>query len=205
MKLFLASEAKNPLSVPKLKEFVGGFEGKKIAYIPTASNIDGRGSWKEGGSWALMQTLPAEVTVVELEDYRFESPLEVLKDKDIIWFAGGSVSYLMFWLIHTGLDKEMKSLLENKIYVGSSAGSMVTAPTLQVAEWYIGEREPEAKFLPGLGLVDFDIYPHFQDELRPQIEQLYKGKKLYLLKDGEEILVEDGKVTVVGEERIITQ
>jgi len=55
-----------------------------------------------------------------------------------------------------------------------------------------------------MGLVDFDIFPHFQDELLPKIKEKYKGDKLYLLKDGEEIIVEDGKVTVIGEERIIT-
>ena len=39
MKLFLAAEAKNPKSIKKLKEFIGGsFKGKKIAYLPTAAN-----------------------------------------------------------------------------------------------------------------------------------------------------------------------
>ena len=37
-----------------------------------------------------------------------------------------------------------------------------------------------------------------------KIKQKYCGKKLYLLKDGEEIIVEDNKVTLIGEERIIT-
>ncbi|MEK7526626.1 MAG: hypothetical protein AAB546_04050 [Patescibacteria group bacterium] len=38
MKLFLASEAKHPDSIEKLKKFIGGFEGKSIAYVPTAAN-----------------------------------------------------------------------------------------------------------------------------------------------------------------------
>ena len=32
------------------------------------------------------------------------------------------------------------------------------------------------------GLVDFEIYPHYEDHLYGQIKKLYKGKKLYLLK-----------------------
>jgi len=47
MKLFLASEVKHPTCMKYLEKFVNGFEGKKIAYIPTASNgEDGYGYWK---------------------------------------------------------------------------------------------------------------------------------------------------------------
>jgi dipeptidase E len=206
MKLFLASMARDPKSIQKLEEFVGGFTGKTLAYVPTAGNAEGWESWREGQSWDLIQTLGMKVSVVQLEDYQDIDLVEELTGKDIIWFAGGSASYLAFWLIHTGLNKRLKKILEQgSIYVGSSAGSMVASKTMQVAEWYIGETEPEAKFLPGLGLVDFDIYPHYRDESYKEIEKLYKGKKLYLLKDGEEIIVDDDQVTVVGEERVITQ
>lgn len=40
--------------------------------------------------------------------------------------------------------------------------------------------------------------------LYEKIKENYKGDKLYLLKNGEEIIVEDDKITVVGEERIIS-
>lgn len=205
MKLFLASEAKHPKSIKVLKEFVGGFKGKKLAYIPTAANGHGWGSWKDGGSWNLVQKLEMNITLVELEDYFNSDVTPLLEGKDIFWFAGGSCSYLAYWLSRTELNKKLKGLLEKgSIYVGSSAGSMVTAKTLDVAEWYIGEQEPGARLLPGLGLVDFDIYPHYQEDLYKQIRENYKGNKMFLLKDGEEIIVEDDQLKVVGEERIIT-
>ncbi|MBI4032915.1 MAG: Type 1 glutamine amidotransferase-like domain-containing protein [Candidatus Blackburnbacteria bacterium] len=205
MKLFLASEAKNPKSIKKLEEFVGGFKGKKLAYIPTAANGHGWGSWKDGGSWNLVQKLEMNITPLELEDYWNSDVAPRLRGKDIIWFAGGSCSYLAYWLTRTGLNKKLKGLLEQgSIYVGSSAGSMVTAKNLDVAEWYIGEQEPGAHILAGLGLVDFDIYPHYQEDLYEQIREHYKGNKMFLLKDGEEIIVENTIVKVVGEERVIT-
>ena len=49
MKLFLASQAKNPETIEKIKKYIGGFVGKNIAYIPTAANGEGWGSWKKGG------------------------------------------------------------------------------------------------------------------------------------------------------------
>ena len=89
------------------------------------------------------------------------------------------------------------------IYVGSSAGCMVTAPTLRIADWYLGEGEHGASFLPGLGLVDFDFYPHYEESQIVEIERNYKGTKMYLMKNGEALIVENGIVEVLGEERII--
>lgn len=69
--------------------------------------------------------------------------------------------------------------------------------------WYLGEGEPGASVIPGLGLVDFEIYPHYEESMYTEIKKHYKGNKLYLLKNGEEIVVEGGKVEIWGEERIL--
>ena len=206
MKLFLASEAGDPATITKLKNYIGGFEGKTIAYVPTASNGEiAFGSWKKVSStWKLVQTLGAKVTSVQLEDYKDSTVINVLRGKDIVWFAGGSPGYLMYWIRRCGLDKAIAELLQKSLYVGSSAGSMVTAKRLLVSEWYFGQGEPGVSVIPGLGLVDFDIYPHYEDQMFNSIKEHYRGKKLYLLKNGEEIVVEDGKIRVFGEERIIT-
>lgn len=206
MKLFLASEAKHPESIKKLAEFVGGFEGKRIAYIPTAANGEwGWESWKDGGSWKLINTLGAHVTVFQLEEYRNQNMETVLAGYNILWFAGGMPGYLMYWIKSVGLDNSLKTLLQKgAIYVGSSAGAMVTAQTLEVATWGFVDNDLGAKNMAGLGLVDFDIYPHYDESLYEKIKATYTGNKLYLLKNGEEIIVEDGKVQIVGEERIIS-
>ncbi len=204
MKLFLASEAKNPETFKELGRYVGGLKGKNIAYIPTAANGESWGSWKEGGSWKLVNSLDAEISLIQLEDYPASEILKKLEDKDILWFAGGFCGYLMYWIRRKQLDKYLPSLLEQGgIYVGSSAGSMITGKSLDIAEWYLRDQEVGARFILGLGLVDFDIYPHFEDGQLDAIKKSYKGNELYLLKNGEEIIVEDSKITVIGEERII--
>ena len=205
MRLFLASEAKNEETVKKLRDYIGGFKGKKIAYIPTAANGEEPfGSWKESSStWLLVQTLGAKVTGIQLEDYKNASVIDDLRNKDILWFAGGYPGYLMYWIRRCEVDKALPELLEKSLYVGSSAGSMVTSKNLGITEWYLGEEEPGASVIPGLGLVDFEIYPHYEDSMYDEIKKCYKGNKLYLLKNGEEVLVEEGKVKVLGEERVI--
>lgn len=205
MKLFLASELKHPDTFNALDTFVGGITGKKIAYIPTAANGEGWGSWRDGGSWQLVQSLDAQVTVVELEKHDTAEVAKICTEKEILWFGGGYCGYLMYWMRRRELDTLIPLLLKKGIiYAGSSAGSMVTADTLDIAEWYVRDQEKGAGYIPGLGLVDFDIFPHFAEEELEEIKAHYTGKKLYLLKNGEEVIVEDGQVSVIGEERIIT-
>jgi peptidase E len=205
MRLFLASEAKNEATIKKLGDYIGGFKDKTIAYIPTAANGEEPfGSWKENSTtWLLVQTLGARVTGVQLEDYKNSSVVNELKNKDILWFAGGYPGYLMYWIRRCELDKALPELLEKSLYVGSSAGSMVTSRHLGTTEWYLGEGEPGASAIPGLGLVDFEIYPHYDESMYDEIKKRYMGRKLYLLKNGEEVLVEGEKVKVLGEERIL--
>jgi len=80
---------------------------------------------------------------------------------------------------------------------------------LDIAEWFRydlkewGIERGASKF-EGFGLVDFDIYPHYSEELYNWIKQHYKGNKMYLLKNGEAIAVEDGKITIHGEKRVIS-
>ncbi len=206
MRLFLASEAKHPDSIKKLDEYVGGLKGKSIAYIPTAANGEGGWeSWISGGSWNLLQTLDVDLTIIELEKYRDESVVKEIKGKDIVWFAGGVPGYLMYWVKRCYLDKHLRKVLdEGTLFVGSSAGAMIAGKSLQVASWGFVDGERGSDEIKPLNLVDFDIFPHYEENLLPKIKENYKGNKLYLLKNGEEIIVEDDKITVVGEERIIT-
>lgn len=206
MKLFLASEVKHPNSVEELRDFVGGFTKKSIAYIPTAGNGENLyGEWEKNSStWKLVNTLGANVSSVVLEEYRSAAVVDQFRGKDIIWFAGGSCSYLMYWIRRCELDKHLPELLEEgSIYVGSSAGSMVAAPSIKVCEWYIGESEPGASIFPGLGLIDYELYPHYDETLLPEIKKHWQGDKICLLKNGEAITVVNDKVTILGEERFL--
>ncbi len=205
MKLFLASEVKHHDTFKKLDEYVGGLKGKKISYIPTAANGQKWESWKDGGSWRLVNSLDIKLNKILLEDYGNESVISELIDSDIVWFAGGMVGYLLYWMKRCSIDKNISKLLKKVIYVGSSAGSMVLCKTAtHIASWEFVDNEIGARELSSLGVVDFDIFPHYDESLLSKIKANYKGKKLYLLKNGEEIIVEDNKVTVIGEERIIT-
>lgn len=203
MKLFLASDASNPNTIESLDNYVNGLRDKNVIYIPTAKNGQNPfGSWRDSDTWKMLKK-NVNAKALQLEEYYNGLPLQIFKDTDVIWMSGGASGYLMYWIIKTGFDLLLPKILESSIYVGSSAGSMITGPNLDVSDWYIGEDERGAKYIPSLRLVDFDIYPHYNEKDYDQIKSLYKGKKLYLLKDGENIIVDDDKIIVDGEERII--
>lgn len=206
MKLFLASEGKHPESLQKLEKFLGQpWQKLKIAYIPTAANGEtGYGSWRGSETIQIVKKLGAKVTVIELENYIFEDTLERIQGNNIIWFAGGQPGYLLYWIRRTGLDKKLPEFLKSgMVYVGSSAGSMIAGPTLWAAENFPDEQEIGAHYIPGLNYIDFEIFPHYEENQLPVIKKFWKKGKLCLLKNGEAITVVDGQVKILGEERFL--
>ena len=189
----------------KLRNFVGSFKGKNLMYIPTAGNGENDfEAWKKGDTYKLVKTLGAKLTVLQLEDYKFQDVRPKFKNVDIIWMGGGMPGYLLYWMRRFQLDKLFQTFGNDKIYVGSSAGSMVVSKTQYLSEIYPGEEDYGASVIPGLGLVNFEIWPHFKDSQMKFAKKNWKFNiPLYLLKDGEAITVVDGKVKVLGEERII--
>jgi peptidase E len=203
MKLFLASEGDHPKTIDKLR---GSVEGKlsdiNVACIVTASNGISLGSWKKDESINGMSSLFSQFSVVELENYARSDVIQKIKSVDMLWVVEGMAGYLLYWFRRSKLDQLLPTLLDRGLmYVGSSSGSMICSPTLNCSEWFIGEPEPGAKLIPGLGLIDFEIYPHYDESLLPEIKKHWKKGKLALLKDGEVITKINNKITWLGEER----
>lgn len=206
-KLFLASKGTHPVTLEKLQHFIGGsFSGKTIAYIPTAANGKLYGRWKMGDSIRRVQNLGTTIKIVELEDYYYRNVKQELQGVDIIWVSGGMTGYLLYWMRRVELNHYLPDLLETgTVYVGSSAGSMALSPTNYASEIFVDDNEPGAGSIPGLGLIDFEIYPHYRDELLEGIKHqwLPENGKLYLLRDGDVITKVGEKVEVLGEEIIL--
>lgn len=192
-------------------EFLGGFSGKRCVFIPTASNGDFMegvqyGIWKSGETAKMIRQTGMEIEFMNLEEIGEHHQLAtVCSQCDVIFVMGGACGYLMYWMIRRGLDTIIPQVLNKGVsYAGSSAGSMVCSPTLSVAEWYSGEPERGANLLPGLNLVPFDIFPHYEESLLPEIKSQYNGSELYLLTNDEAIEVVDDRFVVRGERKVIT-
>ena len=83
---------------------------------------------------------------------------------DALLVQGGDVFYLFRWMRESGLADRLP-LLRETVYVGVSAGSMVTAPIF--GETY---DDPNSPFVinEGLRLVDFALLPHVDHPDHPE-------------------------------------
>ena len=99
-----------------------------------------------------------------LPSIKRENWVAAVEETDALLVFGGDVLYLCRWMRESGLADLLPSLRET-VYVGVSAGSMVTAPIF--GETY---DDPKTPFViaKGLGLVDFALLPHLDHQDHPE-------------------------------------
>ena len=128
--------------------------------------------------------------------------IAAVQEADALLVNGGDVLYLCRWMRESGLADLLPSL-HATVYVGVSAGSMVTAPMF--GETY---DDPNTPFIitTGLGLVDFAVLPHLDHEDHPEsstakVERMAAEAPVptYGIDDETAIKVVDGTVEVVSE------
>lgn len=81
--------------------------------------------------------------------------IPMLQETDALLVGGGDCQYLCYWLQQSGLAGPLPSLLSKTVYVGLSAGSMVTT---NWATTY-GHHNLPAESDQSLGLLDFALHP----------------------------------------------
>jgi dipeptidase E len=126
-----------------------------------------------------------------------------VQDTDALLVGGGNPLYLCDWMKRSGLADLLPSLHET-VYVGVSAGSTVMAPTL--GEGFVRSNLPGGD--TALGLVDFAMFPHLDDEELPGKSMNHAEKwaasvpiPAFAIDDQTAIKVTDGVVEVVSEGR----
>ncbi|MCD4760493.1 peptidase E [bacterium] len=130
---------------------------------------------------------------------------EMLKDKDIIYVQGGNTFYLLKQTRACNFKNVLGKLLtEGKIYIGTSAGSYLMCPTIEMAIWqnrnnftYHG-----LKNFTGLNFVPFGIichYDKYSNEDKIKIKEKVRNSKydFKFLENGQALLVEDNKITLL--------
>jgi dipeptidase E len=126
-----------------------------------------------------------------------------VQEADVLLVNGGDALYLAHWMRESGLADLLPSLDET-VYVGFSAGSMVLTP--RIGEDFVGWRPPDGGDDSTLGLVDFSIFPHVDHVDLPEntmaaAERWAAGlpNPAYAICDDTAIKVADGAVEIVSE------
>jgi dipeptidase E len=125
-----------------------------------------------------------------------------VQETDALLVDGGDPLYLCYWMQQSGLANLLPSLQET-VYVGLSAGSMVMAPS--IGEDFVNWR-PSTGGDKTLGLVDFAMFPHLDHENMPEntmadAEKWAAGMPVpaYAMDDQTALKVINGVVEVVSE------
>jgi len=186
------------------------FEESSIAFIPTAANVQiGDKRWVIKHLVNFNDLGFKSIDIVDISAVTKEQWEPRLSSADVLYFGGGNTYHLMHWVKKSGLKKALPEYLKSKVYVGSSAGSIIAGKSIfltQAKKLYYEDIKgyPEEKFLE---LVNFSIRPHFNNKPHfPQVNAKTIGefaKKLpetiYALDDESAIKVVDDRIEIISE------
>lgn len=140
-----------------------------------------------------------ELTALPSIDEEIWVPM--VRETDVLLVNGGDTLYLCYWMRQSGLADLLPSL--ESVYVGLSAGSLVMTPS--IGEDFVRWKPPTGGD-ETLGIVDFSIFPHLENEMLPDnsmanAEKWAAGTPIpaYAIDDQTAIRVVDGAVDVVSE------
>ena len=211
MKLLLTSSGITNKSIAKALFDLVGKKPKdtSLVFIPTASNIDvGDKSWLIKDLVNLKKLNLKSIDIADISAIDKKIWLHKFKQADILFFGGGDNSYLMDWVNKSGLNKLLPGLLKNKVFVGVSAGSMITSKScnLSTAQLLYGENLDKKKELQGLNFVDFYFLPHLNSSSFPHVRANFiknfaqkRVEIIYALDDNSALKIIDKKIDVISE------
>jgi len=215
MKLVLASSGFNAKeAVEKCVEFVGkpaeeiSFGVINEAYVPYHFPhdwvIDDLISIKDNFSNNI-ELIPLSLDIDEVE--------RRLNDKDVIFVIGGNTAYLKTVFDKSGFSALLPKLLENKVYVGSSAGSMILGhcPTKETLLKTSGD-DDDFSVTEYLNLLDLSIIPHIHGRFTlagadKQViaESENQSYAVYGISDDAAVVVDSDRTYVIGKDYLIAE
>lgn len=164
MKLVLCSEGfHTPNTVEACVKLVGKPQARiSVAIINEAYAVEkGDKRWVLNNLNDVAKNFPAELDIVNLLALPIDEVRQRILDKDVIFVVGGNTDYLMHVFEKSGFSKILPELLETKVYVGSSAGSMVLGKRVSTEAYReIYGEDDDFGVQEYMALVDLAIKPH---------------------------------------------
>jgi len=203
MKLFLTSAGLPPETTEEfLKLLSQKPEETKICFIATASHPEENKCYVKRDRERLWE-LGFKIIELDLKKENKNSLGDRLKDFDVLFVEGGNTFYLLKYIRESGFDEALKLFLKRGgIYLGVSAGTMVTGLNIESANWkYADKNIVNLEDLTGLKLVPYVFSVHI-DESNLDIVKNIANKVDYpviALTDKQALLIDNGIKKIVGE------
>ena len=173
----------------------------KIAYIITASKKVDDVSYIERHRQK-MNELNFSYTEIDIAGKNKDELKRVLGGHDIVMVEGGNTFYLLKTVRESGFASVIKEFIEKGvIYVGSSAGSYITCPSIIMATWSNpGFDRCGIIDYSAMNLVPFLIKAHYTPDMKEMLSEKTKDLRYQtrVINDDQAILVKNGKVQLLG-------
>lgn len=212
MKLLLTSAGITNKSIKKaLQEMLEKpFRQSSMIFVTTAANVEfGDKGWLIDDFINFRNLGFSSIDMIDISAVPKNIWLPRLESVDVIVFGGGNEAYLMQQIKKAGAQDDILKILKHKVYIGISAGSMITTQKLSKeltkeifeddVEEYIGDGK-------ALDIIDFQVCPHLNSKHFPKsklkyIEKVAKDLKetMYAIDDDTAIKVIDNKVEIISE------
>lgn len=162
-RMFLASEFS--VSGHLLPQFWSLPTNPRIAYIGNAADIfPGYGG--PNANRDAFGKLGFEMVDVDLRKVTAESLRKELSQVHAVYVDGGSTSHLLQISRDSGFARIVTELVEkgDVVYIGTSAGSMITGPSIESTYALDGPDRFGLDDMEGLSLVNFVLIPHMGND-----------------------------------------
>ena len=118
--------------------------GKTVTFIPTASKVEKVVFYVNAGRKAL-EKMGLIVDELDISTATTAEITAKIKNNNFIYVTGGNTFFLLQELKKTGADQVIiDEVNAGKLYIGESAGAMVTSANIEYVKGY-GQRKESAK------------------------------------------------------------
>ena len=192
----LCDKPQNQISIAIINEAFAAEDGDKYWVLDNLNDV--------------AKNFKGGIDIVNLLALPLSKVEENIAKRDVIFVVGGNTDYLMHVFNKTGFSKLLPKLLETKVYVGSSGGSMVVGRRVSTNAYTKIYGEPgNYNVTDYLGLVDLAIKPHLDSSIfpnnRPEIlEKVTAGTSfpVYALRDDSALVINGSEQRFIGSEPI---
>lgn len=169
-------------------------QGTKVGFIATASELDDDRWYMEKDKKDLAN-MSFNIIDIDITNKNRESIIEKFNMVDVIFVSGGNCFYLLQQLKMKNVLEELTEFANDKIYVGSSAGSCIACPSIEYAKKLDDKTQaPLLKDYRAMNLINAYILPHYESKqkytkLADEIIKENKNLKFIKLTNEQAIIV----------------
>lgn len=148
--------------------------------------------------------------IIDFINLRAYDKVEVkrrLQNADMMYIVGGRNLVLPSLFKETGFDEVLKEFAQEKVVMGTSAGSIVLGRQIESDEYWLAKEGITNDQIENktLGLVNFNIFPHYKRKDHQKWDKSFLEKtlstnsfKVYAITDEQAIIYDNGEIYFVG-------